>query len=387
MKIGFVLDDSLDKSDGVQQYVLTLGAYYRTQGHEVHYIVGETLRDDIPHVHSLSRNIQAKFNQNRMSTPLPVPKPRIAQLLEELQLDVLHVQMPYSPLLAARVISFADSKTVIIGTFHIIPFSKAESLATKALGLVLRRNLKRFDAIYSVSTPAQRFAKKAFNIQSEVLPNVVNMQQYAHAKPLSKYDDVLTIIFLGRLVERKGCMYLLQAVERLHAQHQLDRVRVVICGKGPLVSELQAYTTKHHLRHVVQFTGFVDEEMKAKYLSSADIAVFPSTGGESFGIVLIEAMAAGSKVVLAGNNVGYSSVMEGRAEQLFNPTDIDAFAKLLRHYITSKAARKKAFAWQQRHVKQFDTHIVGRTLLHIYEQHVASKARDEAPLYIGNKSR
>jgi len=374
MKIGFVLDDSLDKSDGVQQYVLTLGAYYRAQGHEVHYIVGETLRDDIPHVHSLGKNIRAKFNQNRMSTPLPVPKPRIAQLLEELQLDVLHVQMPYSPLLAARVISFADPKTVIVGTFHIIPFSKTESLATKALGLVLRRNLKRFDAIYSVSAPAQRFAKKAFNIRSEVLPNVVNMHHFAHAKPLRKYDDgTVTIVFLGRLVERKGCMHLLRAVERLHTQRKLDRVRVVICGKGPLLPELQAYAARHHLQHIVQFVGFVDEDMKAQYLSSADIAVFPSTGGESFGIVLIEAMAAGSKVVLAGNNVGYSSVMEGRAEQLFEPADTEAFAKLLRHYIASSAARKKAFAWQQRHVKQFDTHIVGRTLLSIYEKLLSDK--------------
>lgn len=374
MKIGFVLDDSLDKSDGVQQYVLTLGAYYRTQGHEVHYIVGETLRDDIPHVHSLSKNIRAKFNQNRMSTPLPVPKPRIAQLLEKLQLDVLHVQMPYSPLLAARVISFADPKTVIVGTFHIVPFSKAESLATKALGLVLRRNLKRFDAIYSVSAPAQRFAKKAFNIHSEILPNVVNLHHFASAKPLHKYDDdTFTIIFLGRLVERKGCMHLLRAVERLHKQHKLDRVRVVICGKGPLLPELQAYTAKHHLQHIVQFTGFVDEEMKARYLSSADIAVFPSTGGESFGIVLIEAMAAGSKVILAGNNLGYASVMEERTEQVFDPSDNEAFAKLLRHYIVSTAARKKAFAWQQRHVKQFDTRIVGRTLLRVYEQHVIRK--------------
>ena len=68
MKIGFVLDDSLDKSDGVQQYVLTLGHWLHSQGHEVHYLVGQTERTDIQNVHSLSKNVRAKFNQNRMST-------------------------------------------------------------------------------------------------------------------------------------------------------------------------------------------------------------------------------------------------------------------------------------------------------------------------------
>ena len=375
MKIGFVLDDSLDKSDGVQQYILTLGKWYGIQGHEVHYLVGETKRTDIPRVHSLSRNVQAHFNQNRMSTPLPASKQPIKTLLESEQFDILHVQMPYSPWLAGRIIRLAPESTAIIGTFHVIPFSGLEKLATKALGVALRRSLRRFDAIYSVSEPARQFAKRAFRVESEVLPNVVSIHNFRSGKPLRQYrDDKLTIVFLGRLVERKGCLYLLQALELLHRQHELARVRVLICGKGPLEPRLKKFVKDNHLKQIVQFKGFVSEEDKPHYLASADIAVFPSTGGESFGIVLIEAMAVGAGVVLAGNNIGYRSVMAGRRNQVFNPKNSQEFAKVLKHFINNYRARSSAKHWQEAHVEQFDVRVVGHELLTTYSMAIAKRS-------------
>ena len=374
LKIGFVLDDSLDKSDGVQQYVLTLGHWFHSQGHEVHYLVGQTERTDLSHVHSLSRNIQARFNQNRMSTPLPASKSAIKQLLDKEQFDVLHVQLPYSPLLAARIIYTAGPKTAIVGTFHIIPFSKLEAFATATLGLVLKRNLRRLDAIYSVSEPARRFAKKSFRINSKVVPNVVNVGHFKAAKPYKRYEDgTVTIVFLGRLVERKGCMYLMEALERLHRQHQLERVRVIVCGKGPLLKKLEDFVRDKHLGRVVRFTGYIDEDTKAKYLASADIAVMPSTGGESFGIVLIEAMAAGARVVIGGDNPGYRSVLGERPQQLVKPADTKAFAKTLHHFINSSRSRTQAFKWQQEHIKNFDVRLVGAYLLKEYETMIAKR--------------
>jgi phosphatidylinositol alpha-mannosyltransferase len=378
MKIGFVLDDSLDKSDGVQQYVLTLGHWFHSQGHEVHYLVGQTERTDIPHIHSLSRNVQAHFNQNRMTTPLSASKQAIRDLLHRETYDVLHVQLPYSPLLAARVIHTARPETVVVGTFHIIPFSKLEALATAALGLVLRRNLKRFDAIYSVSEPARHFARRTFRVKSEVVPNAVNVSHFKSGKRIRKYaDGKLNIVFLGRLVERKGCMHLLQALEVLHKQNRLERVRVLICGKGPLQSKLEAFVKKHHLGNIVHFVGYVDEAAKADYFASADIAVLPSTGGESFGIVLLEAMAAGSSVVIGGDNAGYRSVLGGRAKQLVNPSDTKEFAKLLHHFITSTRARQSAYKWQQEHIRQFDVRVVGGRLLKDYEYMIANRRKNK----------
>ncbi len=368
MKIGFVLDDSLDKADGVQQYVLTLGKWLRSQGHDVHYLVGQTERRDLPHVHSLSRNIQVHFNQNRMTTPLPAPKVKIKKLLDKEKFDVLHVQLPHSPFMAARIVKLATPQTAVIGTFHVIPFSGLEEFSAWVLGLWLRRNLKRFDQIFSVSEPAAEFARKSFKIETKVLPNAVDTNFFHSAKTFRKYEDgLVNIVFLGRLVERKGCLYLLKALQKLHAEKRLDGVRVFICGKGPLRHKLDEFVKKNHLSRHVHFTGFVSEADKARYLKTAQIAIFPSTGGESFGIILIEAMAAGSAAVLAGDNIGYKSVLSEQPKQLIDPNNTVEFARTLAHFISNKKSRSLAQKWQNGAVRKYDVRIVGSKLLEHYQ--------------------
>jgi phosphatidylinositol alpha-mannosyltransferase len=367
LKIGFVFDDSLDKPDGVQQYILALSRWLTSQGHEVHYLVGETKRTDIANLHSLSRNINIKFNGNRMSMPLPADACKIRELLGREQFDVLHVQMPYSPFMAAKVIKAAPRKTVVIGTFHIMPQTGLVRFATYALGVWLRPSLRRFNKVFAVSTAAQDFASKVFRLHDvSVLPNVVDVRRFADASGFEKYtDNMSTIMFLGRLVERKGCKVLLEAVNILKSQISTP-FRVVVCGKGELLPELKEYVAKQHLEKYVEFTGFIEEADKPRYLKSADIMVFPSNGGESFGIVLIEAMAAARPVVLAGDNDGYRSVMGSRPELLFDPRDSKAVAGLLAKYLQDKSAVQVAVAWQTEHVQQFDAATVGAQLLDAY---------------------
>jgi phosphatidylinositol alpha-mannosyltransferase len=367
LKIGFVFDDSLDKPDGVQQYILALGSWFAAQGHEVHYLVGETKRTDIANLHSLSHNMNVKFNGNRMSMPLPANKQRIRELLNQEKFDVLHVQMPYSPFLGARIIKAAPKTTAIIGTFHIMPQTGLVRLATYMLGAWLRTTLRRFDKVFAVSMAAQGFASKVFKLPDvSVLPNVVDVRRFADVKSFEKYtDNTPTIMFLGRLVERKGCNILLEAVTILKSQTDIS-FRVVVCGKGELLPELKEYVAKHELEKYVEFTGFVEEADKPRYLKSADITVFPSNGGESFGIVLIEAMAATRPVVLAGDNDGYRSVMSERPELLFESRNSKALADLLAKYLQDKQAAQAAAAWQTQHVRQFDTATVGMQLIDTY---------------------
>jgi len=374
MKIGMVLDDSLDKSDGVQQYVLTLGNWYLKNGHEVHYIVGQTNRKDIKNIHSMSKNIQVHFNQNRMSTPLPSNKKKIKDLLDDQQFDVLHIQMPYSPFMAGRVIKAASPKTAIIGTFHIIPFSAKEKYATKLLRIILWKNLRKFDSVISVSEPARKFAKKNFGVSSLVSPNVINLSLFHAGKKIKKYDDgKVNIVFLGRLVERKGCMELLKAIQEMHLQNLLGGVRVLICGKGPQESQLHDYVKHHRLSKCVQFTGFLTEKEKPNYLASADIAIFPSLGGESFGIVLLEAMASKSNVVLGGDNIGYRSVLKDRPIQLFDPKNTTLLIKTLKYFAFNSLNRKKAFVWQSKHILNYDVARVGPVIMGLYAQVIAKK--------------
>jgi phosphatidylinositol alpha-mannosyltransferase len=361
LKIGLVLDDSLDSTDGVQQYVLTLGDWLSSQGHEVHYLVGQTKRQDIPHLHSLSRNMGVRFNGNRMTMPLPASKRKIRALLAAEKFDVLHVQVPYSPFLAGRIVKAASKNTAVVGTFHILPVSPVVRLANRLLRLLVWRTLRRFDQIMSVSSAAQTFVQNIYHTESVVVPNTAPLQAFYHAKPFPEYSNVQTIVFLGRLVERKGCMYLLRAVHSLHAAGTLagEDVRVIICGGGPLDSALKQYVREHDLGRIVTFAGRVSEADKPRYLASADVVVFPSTGGESFGIVLLEAMAAARGVVLAGDNPGYASVMAPRPQALFNPKHIPSFATLLADALEDKNSRLQARAWQAQYVRQFDVTAVG----------------------------
>lgn len=368
LKIGLVLDDSLDKPDGVQQYVLTLGEYLRRQGHDVHYLVGNTLRTDITNIHPLSRNMNVRFNQNRMSMPLPAPLGPIRRLLDDQQFDILHVQVPYSPFLAGRIIKNAPSRTGVVGTFHVAPHGWMVHAANWLLRWLIEGSLRRFDEIMSVSTVAQDFAWKTFRIESSLVPNCAGLTPFYAAKPFKAYTkEMPTIVFLGRLVERKGCRQLLDALAHLK-QHQLTNkpFRVVICGGGPLEADLKRQAERDGLGKMVQFVGMVSEQDKPRYLASADIAVFPSTGGESFGIVLLEAMAAARGAVIAGDNAGYAKLMSGRPAALFDPTNRDQLAHKIVELLEHPQKRLEAHTWQLQYVARYDVANVADDVLSLY---------------------
>lgn len=376
LKIGLVLDTSLDPHDGVQQYIVSLGEWLRSEGHDVSYLVGQTEKRDLPGIHSLARNVGVRFNGNRTTIPLPVSRRKLRAFLQQQRFDVLHVQTPHSPFMSHRLILAASPETAVIGTFHIAPYGPMVSWGNRALGIWLRRSLRRFDQMISVSSAAQAFAHASFGIDSVVLPNVIDYERFHTARPLSQYDDdKLTILFLGRLVPRKGCRLLLAATARLAADTSLPAFRVVICGSGPLLGQLQQFVAEQDLSQMVEFTGFVSEQDKPRYYASADIAVFPSRGGESFGIVLPEAMASGQSVVLAGDNPGYRSVMEPHLELLFDATNVNSLADKLISYMQDAKARQQAQDWGETYARSFDVPVVGRRLLQIYAEALRKRRR------------
>jgi phosphatidyl-myo-inositol alpha-mannosyltransferase len=375
-KIAFVLDDSLDTPDGVQQYVLNVGRWLASHGHDVHYIVGETTRTDLPNMHSIGRNVKVRFNQNRMSIPLPVSQRKIRQLLAQENFDILHVQMPYSPFLAGRVVKNAQPQTGVVATFHVAPHSKLVYVANSMLRILVGGSLKRFDEFISVSKVAEDFAASTFHIKSTVVPNTLDLSGFYHAQPFPEYVKSTNIVFFGRLVERKGCQHFLRAINRLHQAHALPAdCKVLVCGKGPLEDQLKSYVAQNHLEKIVTFTGFVAEEDKPRYLATGDVIVYPSTGGESFGIVLLEGMAAGRGVVIGGDNPGYASVMHERPEALFDPTDEEAFANKIHEYLAAPQKRQAAHEWQQSFVQTFDMPNVANEILAVYASALHKRER------------
>jgi phosphatidylinositol alpha-mannosyltransferase len=368
LKIGFVFDDTLDSYDGVAQYVKNLGAWLGSQGHEVRYLVGETKMIEWAggKVYSLSKNKKVSFNGNQARIPLIASKRRIKKVLKNEQFDVLHVQVPYSPFMAQKVISAAGKKTAIVGTFHVAPGNTMSSLGGHILRLMYGKSLKCFDEMLSVSTAASFYAKSAFHLDTKVLPNVVDVGLFSSAYTKKKTRDIL---FFGRLVRRKGAREMVEAFNIL--QQHGSKAHLSIAGAGPMVQELKNLVEKLGIEDKVEFLGFIEEADKPELLASAEIVCFPSTGGESFGIVLLEAMAAGAGVVIGGDNVGYRSVLGRRPELLFNPKNALSFAGKLSELLEDKKMRQQLHEWQQKEVRQYDVSVVGKKLEKIYRGAIA----------------
>ena len=239
LKIAFVLDDGLDSEDGVQQYIKTVGTWLINQGHTVHYLVGQTKRTDIENVYSLAKNKRVSFNGNKLSIPLPASKKAIQQVLEQNDYDILHVQIPHSPFFASKVVNLAEKNAAIIGTFHILPYGLAANIGTKMLGIWQRNNLKKFNSVVSVSSAAQQFAKESFKVDSIVIPNAVDIETYKTRKTAEHFKPPIKILFLGRLVARKGCGYLIEALYEVSKRRSDIKFHLDICGKGELDTELK----------------------------------------------------------------------------------------------------------------------------------------------------
>ena len=371
LKICFVLDDTLDSTDGVQQYIITLGQWLSARGHEVHFLAGESSRQDLQNLHSIGQNLKVKFNGNRLSMPFPTSQKLLQKLLQTENFDVIHVQSPFSPWLAGRVIKLTNHPTLLVSTFHILPVSKLVRYMSRLLAFYTRNQWRKFDISLSVSLPAKLYAKSVFHSESIVVPNVFDFTRFNTVGPnlvksSVKENKKIHLLFLGRLVPRKGCYTLLQAIKILREKHStLPLFELSIYGKGPLLNQLEKYVIDNNLTDYVKFKGYVEESLKPLVYASADITIFPSKAGESFGIVLLEAMASGNSLVLAGDNPGYASVV-GKSAKLFNPTDPQELANLIAYYIKHPKQRQNIAKTGIATVKKFDVNLVGRTIEQIY---------------------
>jgi phosphatidylinositol alpha-mannosyltransferase len=369
LNVGLVFDDSLDSNDGVAQYVKNLGSWLSQRGHKVSYLVGETKLEVWAggKVYSLARNLKVHFNGNKLSMPVWSSAKLVGATLRANEYDVLHVMVPYSPLMAKKVIKKADSKTMIIGTFHILPSGFLSRFGSKLLWLWLRRSLTRFDKQLSASSAAASFARSSYKISSTISPNMVDLKKFRSIKTESRRTiDPQKIVFLGRLVKRKGVAEL--------KKKKID-AELIIAGDGPDRSKLSELVQNLGLSRDVKFLGYIDERDKPALLASADVACFPSLYGECFGIVLIEAMAAGSGAVLGGDNPGYRSVLGDQPLMLIDPNNTGVFTQRLERLLTDKALISKLYKWQNDNVEQYDINVVGRQVEQIYYEAIAQRVK------------
>ncbi|MEE1295793.1 MAG: glycosyltransferase family 4 protein [Bifidobacterium sp.] len=374
-RIGFVFDDTLDVLDGVQQHIVTLGTELARRGHDVSYLVGETHHSPVPNTVPLARNVMVRFNGNRMRIPLPAPVKPIREALAEGGFDILHVQAPYSPFMAGRVLSHADDRTGVVATYHIASADLLSRLGGRALGLINAPTHRRVDEVIAVSQVAAAYAWATAHVRGVVIPNPVDVEAFAGAAARPRPPGSNHVVFLGRFVPRKGARILLEAIA-YGERHGMfpEGFHATFAGKGPLLEECEGFA--RGLRTPIEFTGFVEEEDKAALLASADVAVFPATGGESFGIVLLEAIAAGAGVTLAGDNPGYRSTMLDDADALFPIDGDDAPRLLAKRIVRALADRDWADALHARELallERYNVHTVADQVEQIYARAIAHR--------------
>jgi phosphatidylinositol alpha-mannosyltransferase len=200
--------------------------------------------------------------------------------------------------------------------------------------------------------------------------NLRHFREPAKAKVALNHPN---IVFLGRLEPRKGCMELLKAIAKLKKTHGFEST-FYICGAGSDQAKLQAFARQHKLTDDVKFVGFVSEIKKLAYLQAADIAVFPSLGGESFGIVLLEAMAASKGIVIGGDNPGYRAVLGTLPGALTNPKNTTEFADKLHELLGNQRLRSSLHKAQSKLVEQYDVAKVGPEIMSVYRHAIAKRS-------------
>lgn len=375
LTIGFVFDDTLDALDGVQQHIITIGTELVRRGHDVHYLVGETHHPPVPQTVSLARNVMVSFNGNRMRIPLPVRKREIRAALAHNNYDILHIQAPYSPLFGGRVLECAPQSTGVVATYHIAPIDRRARYGGRALGLVNAHSHRRVDEVIAVSQVAAQYAQFTAHAHGTIIANPVNVEKFATAAHRATRDAAHPhIVFLGRLVPRKGAQLLLDALDygERHGMFPMPGLHVTIAGEGPLMTDCVQRAAR--LRTPVQFVGTVDEG-KADLLASADVAVFPAIGGETFGIVLPEAIASGAGVTLAGDNPGYRWTMRGDEDALFSvgPDHARVLAERIERALTDAPWARRLHAREEALLDRYNVQAVTDEVEQVYARAIADR--------------
>ena len=330
MRIAIVCPYAWDRFGGVQTHVRAQAAALRTRGHEVTVIAPRTWSKRGPgdlgmaeEVVGIGRTVSIPANGSRAPIAFgPAAAVRVRRALMDLGPEVVHLHEPLIPSLS--VLALLNSQAPCVGTFHA---SSQSSAAYWIARPALRGVMDRLRVRIVVSDAARDLVGRYFPGDYEVIPNGVEVARYATAPPVDLGAGP-SVLFLGRLERRKGLEVLIQALTRLR---DLD-AKLVVVGTGPEERACRALAAG--LGVDVQFIGGVHDDLKASMFRSADVYCAPALGGESFGIVLIEAMAAGTPVVCS-DLPGFRAVAKGAAA-LVPPGEPGPLADALRDVLTDE---------------------------------------------------
>ncbi|MFB4302682.1 glycosyltransferase family 4 protein [Actinomadura sp. NTSP31] len=368
MNVGIVCPYTWNVPGGVQQHIRDLAEALTALGHRVSVI---TPADDDaelpPYAVSTGRAVPVPYNGSvaRMAFGF-LSSARVRRWINEGRFDVLHVHEPAAPSLGLLACWAADGP--IVGTFHA---SYERSRALSVTAPILRSALEKINGRIAVSEAARTSLVEHLGGDAVLIPNGVATERYAMADPLPGWPGrsdtprgAEALGFLGRMDEpRKGLPVLLRAFEILGRRR--PGLRLLLAGPGD--ADDVAARVSPELRDRVVVLGMVSEEEKIRAYHSVEVFVAPNVGGESFGIVLAEAMSAGAPILASDIEAFDRVLLGGRAGALFTAGDHEALAAAAGALLDDPARRKQLSAEARAAVRAYDWSSVARDVLRVYE--------------------
>ncbi len=339
MKIGLVSPYDYSFPGGVVNHISHLALHFMQNGHSVK-IVAPCLKNGTRYfdenIYAVGRPIPIPFAGSMARVPISPWLPiQMEKVLREEKFDILHLHEPFTPMVCLSAL--LRSSTINIGTFHAC---HDRGRTMRVVQPFLKKLATRLHGRIAVSQAASDFVSKFVPGQYHIIPNGINTGRFKPEGPRREefLDGKLNILFVGRLEKRKGLGKLLRAAAI--AKKDFSNFRIIVVGPGTrLRPGYQEIADGFGLE--VVFTDFVSNDALPDYYRTADIYCSPATGAESFGIVLLEAMACG-KPVIATNIQGYATVLDHGQQGLLTPTgDDSALAEALLSLMNDRSLREQ----------------------------------------------
>jgi phosphatidylinositol alpha-mannosyltransferase len=362
MRIGIVCPYAWDAPGGVRSHVADLAQTLIARGHEVSVLAPIDEHDEVPDwIVDGGRPVSVPYNGSVAKLSFGVKATgRVRRWIRDGNFDVLHVHEPLAPSLS--LLACWVGRGPIVATWH----SSSERSRMLSAGFYIAQTaMEKVIARIAVSEDARRFLVGHVGGDAVVIPNGVRVSDFVTDERLPAFDpDRPSMVFLGRMDEpRKGLHVLVGALPEIVAK--VPDVQVVIVGPGDI--EEQRESLDPSVRDNVVYLGRVSDSDKARAFASADIYIAPHTGGESFGIVLAESMAA-STAVLASDLPAFRNVLaDGEAGRLFPTGDCAALAQAAVELLTDAPAREALVTAGRSRVKDFDWDHVVDDVLAVYD--------------------
>ncbi|MBI3688959.1 MAG: glycosyltransferase family 4 protein [Actinobacteria bacterium] len=370
MRVGIVCPYSWEVPGGVQAHVRDLAETLIGLGHEVSVLApGDEDLQVEPYVVMAGRAVPVRYNGSVARLQFgPLAASRVRRWLRDGRFDVLHVHEPTAPSLSLLAIMLA--RVPVVATFHT---ATTRSRSLEAVRGMLQPFLEKIRGRIAVSSSARKVQVEHLGGDAVEIPNGVSVARYAGASPLPGYPRAGgTIGFLGRYDEpRKGLPVLLAAMERLVPAH--PELRLLVAGRGDAEALLAGLPST--LTGRVDLLGQVSEDDKARMLRSVDLYCAPNTGGESFGIILLEAMAAGTPIVASDLEAFRRVLADGLAGVLFRTGDAAELATTLDALLADPERRRELAETGSRQVHGYDWPIVVAQVTRVYETVTAAQPR------------